>query len=172
MSESPKDEAPKKIKKPLKKRQNNISKNELKRPQTPFFLFCSKKREEESKKENGKRLKAKELAKMWKELPNTKKKPFIDKYEKDKKEYDKKLEEFNKKEKEEEKTEEEKDNKKVKAKIKKTKHIKNIVKACNCGECDECLIKKKKKEEEDEEREDNMMAKKKAKKAVDDEDED
>ena len=44
------------------------SKNSLKRPMTPYFLFCSKKREEQAKSGDGKRLTAKELGAMWKKL--------------------------------------------------------------------------------------------------------
>ena len=160
-------------KKESRKHFKKIRKNtiQLKRPQTPYFLFCSKKREELKKAGNDKRLTAKELGAMWKKLSEEEKKSLIEQYEKDRIEYERRKKELE----EEEKSEDEEDNKsnrKIKVKTKKNQNYKNNIKVCNCGECDECLIRKKIKEEEDEEREDNKLAKKRAKKAVDDDDDD
>ena len=154
------------------------SKNNLKRPMTPYFLFCSKKREEQAKSGDGKRLTAKELGAMWKKLTEEEKKPFTEKYEIELKKYNEMLVELNKKSEEEKNSKEEDGNivnkkkGKAKAKTKKSQNDKNNKKACNCGECDECVMRKKRKEEEDEEIEDNKLAKRKAKKAVDDEGDD
>ena len=140
----------------------NKQKNEngLKRPTTPYFLFCQEQRDELKKKGEEKKLTAKELGAMWKKLPDTKKKPFIAKYEEEKKKYEKLKDEMgNKSEEEDSDVEEEKKPKKktskAKAKTKKSQNDKKNCKACNCGECDECLkgkkkkTKKAKKEEED-----------------------
>ena len=155
------------------------SRNNLKRPMTPYFLFCSKKREEHAKSGDGKKLTAKELGAMWKKLSEEEKKPFNEKYERELKKYNEMLNELNKKSEEEKDSEQEEDKQlsnkkkfKVKAKTKRSQNDKNNKKACNCGQCDECLIRKKRKEEEDEEIEDNKLAKKRAKKAVDDEGDD
>ena len=45
-------------------------------PQTPYFLFCSKQREELRKKGNDKKLTAKELGNKWTKLTETKKRFF------------------------------------------------------------------------------------------------
>ena len=72
-----------KTKKSTKKSQKKD--NGLKRPTTAYFLFCSKQREELKKKGEDKKLTAKELGAMWQKLSDTKKKPFIEKYELEKK---------------------------------------------------------------------------------------
>ena len=61
------------------------SKDGLKRPQTPYFLFCSKQREELKKKGDNRRLTAKELGSMWSKLSETKKNVFKEQYEEEKK---------------------------------------------------------------------------------------
>ena len=65
------------------------SDNGLKRPQTPYFLFCQKQREDLKKAGDERKLTAKELGAMWKKLSETKKKPFMEQYEKEKKKYEK-----------------------------------------------------------------------------------
>ena len=137
-----------KTKKSTKKSQK--SDTGLKRPQTPYFLFCSKQREELKKKGDDKKLTAKELGAMWKKLSETKKKPFVEQYELEKKKYEKMKDELeNKSDSESEEEKEEKKPKrkasKAKAKTKKSQNDKNNCKACNCGECDECMKGKKKK---------------------------
>ena len=104
-----------KTKKSTKKSQKKD--NGLKRPTTPYFLFCSKQREELKKKGEDKKLTAKELGAMWQKLSDTKKKPFIEKYELEKKKYEKMKDELaNKSESE---SEEEKEEKKPKKKASK-----------------------------------------------------
>ena len=95
-------------KKESRKHFKKIRKNtiQLKRPQTPYFLFCSKKREELKKAGNEKRLTAKQLGAMWRKLSEEEKKPLIEQYEKDIIEYERR-----KKELEEEEKSEEEDNK-------------------------------------------------------------
>ena len=165
---------PKKSKNKKKQKKNLINLNSIKRPQTAYFLFCSKMREKNQNTSDSKRLTAKELGKMWKNLPEKERKKFHDQYEKEMKEYHKKIEELKKSEEEESFNEDDNDNKfsKVMAKTKKSQNFKNKYQECNCGECDDCKIRKKKKEEEEEEIKDNMLAKLKAKKVVDDEDDD
>ena len=163
---------PKKNKNKKKQKNNLMNIKSIKRPQTAYFLFCSKMREKTQKS-----LSAKELGKMWVDLPEKEKKKYRDQYEKNMKEYLKKLEELNKSDKEEESSNEEESNNKYKfskvmAKTKKNQNFKNKYQECNCGECDDCKIRKQKKEEEEEEIKDNMLAKMKAKKVVDDEDDD
>ena len=128
-----------KSKKSVKK--SKKSDNGLKRPTTPYFLFCQEQRDELKKKGEEKKLTAKELGAMWKKLPDTKKKPFIAKYEEEKKKYEKLKDEMgNKSEEEDSDVEEEKKPKKktskAKAKTKKSQNDKKNCKACNCGECD------------------------------------
>ena len=57
-------------------RKSKKSNDDLKRPQTPYFLFCSKQREELKKRGDDRKLSAKELGAMWKKLSETKKKFF------------------------------------------------------------------------------------------------
>ena len=52
----------------------------LKRPQTAYFLFCSKARADLKKKGDDRKLTAKELGDMWHKLSDTKKKVFEDQY--------------------------------------------------------------------------------------------
>ena len=117
-----------KSKKTVKKSQK--SDNGLKRPATPYFLFCSKQREELKKKGDEKKLTAKELGAMWKKLSETKKKPFLEQYELEKKKSEKMKDELeNKSNSESEEEEEEKKPKKkvskAKAKTKKSQNEKN-----------------------------------------------
>ena len=79
--------------------QNNKKKihNKISRPQTPYFLFCSKVREDLKKKGDNKKMTAKQLGLMWLKLSVLEKKPYYDEYSKNKNEYDKMKEELNKK---------------------------------------------------------------------------
>ena len=137
-----------KTKKSTKKSQKKD--NGLKRPTTTYFLFCSKQREELKKKGEDKKLTAKELGAMWQKLSDTKKKPFIEKYELEKKKYEKMKDELaNKSESESEEEKEEKKPKKkaskAKGKCKKSQNEINNAKACNCRVCDDCMKAKKKR---------------------------
>ena len=145
-------------------RKGKKSIDNLKRPQTPYFLFCSKQRDELKKKGDDKKLTAKELGDMWKKLSDEDKKPFIDKYQEEKKKYEKLKDELGNKSEEEDsdvevedKKEKTKKSSKAKAKTKKAQVEKNNSKACNCGKCAECKKRKGKKKAEkadDEEEED------------------
>ena len=117
---------------------------ELKIPQTPYFLFCSKQREELIKKGIKKTLTAKELSAMWEKLPNSEKKVFIDQYEEEKKKY-------NKLKNAEEEKKAKKKSPKTKAKTNKAEIDENNSKACNCGKCAECKKRKTKEKNPKEE---------------------
>ena len=176
------------VKKCVKKQKE---KQIIKRPLTAYMLFCLKIRNQEKDK----KISFRELGEKWKKLSELEKKPFVEQYELNKREYDKTKAELEKNKSEEEEKEdnvkdedeeaseedveaseededEKKKNHKVKAKTKKHHIIKNNKLPCNCGTCDDCVIRKKIKEEEEEELADNKLAKQKAKKAVDDEDDD
>ena len=169
------------VKKCVKKQKE---KQIIKRPLTAYMLFCSKIRNQEKDK----KISVRELGEKWNKLSELEKKLFVEQYELNKREYDKTKAELEKNKSEEEEKEgndededeeaseededEKKKNHKVKAKTKKHHIIKNNKLPCNCGTCDDCVIRKKIKEEEEEELEDNKLAKQKAKKAVDDEDDD
>ena len=56
-----------------------------KKPVTPFFLFKT------AESEKGNKMNGKDAGKMWKELPQEKKQPFIDKHKEAKEAYDKYL---------------------------------------------------------------------------------
>ncbi len=58
-----------------------------KKPMTPFFMF----KEEEAKK--GNKMGGKDAGKAWKELPEDKKQPYIDRHKKAKEAYDKYMQE-------------------------------------------------------------------------------
>ena len=73
----------------------------IKRPLSPFLLFCTKIRNQEKDK----RVSAMELGEKWKTLSELEKKPFLEQYELDKKEYDKAKAELEKKRTEEEEEE-------------------------------------------------------------------
>ena len=160
------------IKKRIKKKKKIIPK----RPMTPYFLFCQKKRIEYINSENQRKLTAKELGSMWKNLPDEQKNTFFIQYEKDKKKYEEdkqKLQEKSDEEEEDEDDDSEVDQmsniKKAKVKVSKEQNEKYNKIPCNCGECDDCLRRKKIKQEEEEEFEDNKLAKKRAKIRVEDE---
>ena len=167
------------IKKRIKKKKKIIPK----RPMTPYFLFCQEKRQEYINSDNQRKLTAKELGSMWKNLPDEQKNSFIKQYEKDKKKYDEDKQKLKEKS-EEEEDDDDDDNddndddsevdqmpniKKAKAKVSKEKNEKYNKIPCNCGECDDCMRRKKIKREEEEEFEDNKLAKKRAKIRVEDE---
>ena len=147
----PKKSPPKikvKTEKPIKKSQ--IYATGLKRPITPYFLFCSKQRTDIKKIGADKKLTAKQLGKMWKNLSETEKRPFIEQYELEKKKYEKMKDELENKsdsESEEEKEEMKPKRKasKAKAKSNRAQNDKNNAKACNCGRCDECTKGKNKR---------------------------
>ena len=52
----------------------------MKKPKSPYFLFCDKQMEEIKNKGDNKKLTAKELGDMWLKLPEEKKKVFYDEY--------------------------------------------------------------------------------------------
>ena len=58
----------------INKSSQKLKNKGLKRPQTPYFLFCSKTREDLKKIGNDKKLTSKELGEMWKQLSEDKKK--------------------------------------------------------------------------------------------------
>ena len=166
------------IKKRIKKKKKIIPK----RPMTPYFLFCQKKRQEYINSDNQRKLTAKELGSMWKNLPDEQKNSFIKQYEKDKKKYEEDKQKLKEKsEEEEDDDDDDNDNdddsevdqmpniKKAKAKVSKEKNEKYNKIPCNCGECDDCLRRKKIKQEEEEGFDDNKLAKKRAKIRVEDE---
>ena len=162
------------IKKRIKKKKKIIPK----RPMTPYFLFCQEKRQEYINSDNQRKLTAKELGSMWKNLPDEQKNSFIKQYDKDKKKYEEDKQKLKEKSEEEEEDDDNDDDsevdqmpniKKAKAKASKEKNEKYNKIPCNCGECDDCLRRKKIKQEEEEEFEDNKLAKKRAKIRVEDE---
>ena len=156
-------------KKRVKKKKANIS---LKKPLSAYMLFCVEKRAQEKDRKYN----AKDLGKMWNKLSEEEKKPYFDRFELEKKKYELLKAELENKSDDEESNEEDEDEKnknhKVKAKTKKAKNRKNNNIPCNCGTCDDCIIRKKIKEEEEEEFEDNKLAKQKAKRAVNDDNDD
>ena len=143
----------------------------IKKPLTPYFLFCQDKRQEYEEQNQKQKLKPKELGQMWHSLSEEEKKPYIERYNIAKKEYDEtvaKLRELmkkaNKDKKNKQKSESDEEdsvsadssneddaNKKTqpkakrKAPTKKEDNKKNNTKSCNCGECDDCKKKKRKK---------------------------
>lgn len=161
--EKSKERSKEKLKEKSKEKSIKSKKSDfdLERPQTPYFLFCSKKR--------NKKLTAKELGDMWKKLPEDQKKVFNDQYQETKKKYDKAKEELKSKSDEESDVEQkEKKGKikfgKVKAKTKKEQVDKNNLKACNCGRCAECKkLKGKPKNPEEDESEEEKEEKNKLK---------
>ena len=140
-----------------------LIKDELKRPQTPFFLFCSSQRKRIIQNGKGINLTAKELGEIWKNLPEEKKQIYKDKYKSDKLKYERlkaKLKTKNypiikrvnniipKK----------KIIRKVKAIPEKISIDQNNYKACNCGICLDCK-KRKDKNKEDELKEEEINKK-------------
>ena len=140
-------------------RKTKKSSDDLKKPATPYFLFCSKCREDLKKSGDDRKLTAKELGAMWKKLPETEKKIYNDLYQESKKKYEKLKNELESESNEESDVEDDKETKikttKVKAKIKKNHIDKNNAKACNCGKCTDCKkrrAKVKKSEDENDEK--------------------
>ena len=134
----PKNKSKGKSKEKPKEKTKKISNIKLKKPpQSAYFLFCSQ-------QDGQKKLSAKQLGDMWKNLPENEKKIYNDQYQKEKEKYDKLKNELDKKQ-------NEGSNNKVKTKTKKDQMDKNNLKACNCGECAECKkIKSKAQKPQDE----------------------
>ena len=157
---------------PKKRVKKKKAQNYLKKPLSPYLLFCVEKRAQEKDK----KYTAKELGELWNRHSEQEKKPYYDKYESEKKEYEQLKAELEKNKSDEESKDEDEEEKnknhKAKAKTKKAQNRKNNNLPCNCGICDDCIIRIKNKEEEEEEFEDNELAKKKAKRAVNDENDD
>ena len=131
-------------------RNGKIIKEDLKRPQAPFFIFCSVQRKKIISNGIGTNLTAKELGEMWKILPDNKKQIYKDKYRSDKFKYEKaKTQQKSKKNKVIEEEEENIPNKKVKIIPDKASIDKNNSKSCNCGKCLDCRKRKEKNKEED-----------------------
>ena len=125
--------------------------NSIKKPPTSYFRFCKKIRNEMKNKNPEKKLTAKELGKMWKELSPEKKKIYRTEYEEEKKKYDKLKSELESKSDSNSEIQDSKDNKKKKTKPKKSEIIKNNKKTCNCGKCAECQKRKNKNKRKDSE---------------------
>lgn len=135
-------------------KRGKLIKDELKRPQTPFFLFCSSQRKKIIQNGRGFNLSAKELGEMWKSLPEEKKQIYQDKYKKDKLKYERSKAKSNTKNSPIIKGDniiilKKQTNRKVKAIPEKASIDKNNSKACNCGICLDCK-KRKEKNKEDE----------------------
>ena len=169
-NEKPKSKEKSKSKGKLKKISRKTKKliSNLKKPKTPYFVFCQKVREEQKKQNENKKLSAKELGLMWNRLSDIEKKIYISQYEEEKKKYDKLKEEIvaksdednsNEENEEEEETKKTKNTKKIsknKIKIKKAVVDRNNAKACNCGKCSECKkLKSKSKDDDSDEDDDN-----------------
>ena len=69
------------------KRANRVNMN-IRRPLTPYFLFCQDKRAEHVKNGEDKKLTAIELGKKWRNLPPNEKRSYENKYLNSKKAYD------------------------------------------------------------------------------------
>lgn len=133
---------------PNKSNKKKKNKNEMTlKPITPFFLFCSKYREEQKKINKDKKLSAKELGIIWKGLSIEEKKLYFEKYKEKKEKYQKLKKENIKKEddKKESLSKSKSKNKKIKVTPDKIDIINNNKKACNCGKCDDCKKRIKKK---------------------------
>ena len=114
----------------------------IKRPLTPYFLFCKDKRQEFKQQNFEQKLTALELGKMWRALSPTKKKEYEERYQKEKVEYEK-LQSLLKAKKETDADESDSEgtpkvNRKKKVKPNKKSQRRSNKKACNCGNCDEC----------------------------------
>ena len=70
--------------KPKKNVRKTIDLHSIKRPQTAFFQFCAKMRRNRNPEE---KYAARELGNMWKRISDSEKKPYIDRYEEEKKKY-------------------------------------------------------------------------------------
>ena len=95
--------------------------NSIKRPPTSYFRFCNKIRNDMKNKNPEKKITAKELGKMWKELSPEKKKIYITEYEEEKKKYDKLKLELESKSDSNSEIQDSKDNKKKKLNLKNQK---------------------------------------------------
>ena len=134
----------------------------IKRPLTPYFLFCKYKREELRKK-GIEKISAKELGIFWKNMSDSDKKPFFDDYKILKQKYDNFIKRIssNKTDSEDTATAEanikgkKKRLGKVKVKTSIKENKKNNKKSCNCGGCDECKKNKKKKLNDSDEEDDD-----------------
>ena len=137
-----------------------IIKDDLKRPQTPFFLFCTSQRKRIKQNGKGINLTAKDLGEMWRNLPEEKKQIYKDKYKSDKLKYERS--------KAKSKTKnspiikrgnniipKKEINRKAKAIPEKISIDKNNLNACNCGICLDCK-KRKEKNKEDELKEEEI----------------
>ena len=148
-------EKEKKVGKKIKNKNKQKSvkrKLDIKRPQTAYFIFCSKQRELAKKNISNEKLNAKQLGIMWKKLSDIQKEPYIEQYKEEKKKYDLLKQELQKKneddsDEEEEEKEEKKEkpkekqkskNKKSNVKTKKSQVINNNKKVCNRGKYDYC----------------------------------
>ena len=130
----------------------------VRRPLTPYFLFCQDQRAENVKNGDGKKLTAIELGKKWRNLSPDKNNFYVNKYLNSKKAYDALIKRINEekkgKDEDSEETENESDNSseeklkkrpaKKKAPPKKEDNMKSTIRACNCGKCDNCKNKRKK----------------------------
>ena len=67
----------KELTKPKEQHKKTVSIPGLKRPQTAYFLFLNKVREQNKNPEE--KLNSRELGRMWKNLSDSAKKPYIDK---------------------------------------------------------------------------------------------
>ena len=76
---------------PKKRVKKKKAQNYLKKPLSPYLLFCVEKRAQEK----GKKFTAKELGELWNRHSEQEKKPYYDKYESEKKEYEQLKAEFN-----------------------------------------------------------------------------
>ena len=138
---------------------NKFNEIRLKRPNTPFFIFCSKFREMHKKANDTKKYTAKELGKIWKDMSDIAKSEYIDEYKKNKREYDlriKKLKEIIEQPSDDEDEEEDEEttdkiktnkNEKTKAETLKSDILNNNRKPCNCGKCEDCKNRIQKKME-------------------------
>ena len=126
-----------------------IIKEDLKRPQAPFFIFCSVQRKKIISNGKGTNLTVKELGEQWKNLPESKKQIYKDKYKSDKFKYEKARNLQKSKKNTFIETEENISNNKVKAIPDKDSIYKNNSKSCNCGICLVCQKRKEKNKEED-----------------------
>ena len=125
-----------------------IIKEDLKRPQAPFFLFCSAQRKKIISNGKGTNLTVKELGEIWKSLPECKKQIYKDKYKSDKFKYEKAKSLQKSKKNKLFEIENNFSNKKVKVVPDKDSIDKNNSKSCNCGICVDCQKRKEKNKEE------------------------
>ena len=137
-----------------------LIKDDLKRPQTPFFLFCSSQRKRIIQNGKGINLTAKELGEIWKNLPEDKKQIYKDKYKSDKLKYERSKAKSKTKnspiiKRGNNNIPKKEINRKAKAIPEKISIDKNNYNACNCGICLDCK-KRKEKNKEDELKEEEI----------------